>query len=83
MGTQQMMELLLARMDANTKAMQEKVDTNLKELKEDIKTNQAKTDINLKETKEEILSIQSELEEKRMAEQIADQEVREAERKVD
>jgi hypothetical protein len=63
MEMQQMMELLLARMDANTKANQEdllakieamdanqaKTDTRLKELKEDIKTNQVKADKNLKE----------------------------------
>jgi hypothetical protein len=44
MEMKQMMEGLMAkidvRMDANTKAMQEKADENLKGLKEDIKTNQ-------------------------------------------
>jgi translation elongation factor EF-1beta len=66
MERQQMTELLLARMDANTKAMQEKTDANLKELKDDVKTNQAKMDVNLKEMREEIHSIWSELEEKRI-----------------
>jgi hypothetical protein len=62
MEMEQMMECLLAkidsRMDANTKAMQEKADANLKELKEDIKTNQAKTNIDIKEMMEEMIKRQ-------------------------
>jgi hypothetical protein len=60
MEMEQMKERLLAkidaRMDANIKAMHEKVDANLKELKEDIKTTQAKTNVNLKEIMEKMMN---------------------------
>jgi hypothetical protein len=62
---EQMMERLLAkidaRMDASTKALQEKANAKLKELIEDIKTNRAKTDINLKESREQIQSGHAEM----------------------
>jgi transcription initiation factor IIE alpha subunit len=45
METHQMLELLLDRMDANTKGMEEMMNAN-----------QAKTNANLKEMREEIIS---------------------------
>jgi hypothetical protein len=56
MEMEQMMERLLAkinaRKNANTKPLQERADENLKELKEDIKINQDNTDVNLKEMRQ-------------------------------
>jgi hypothetical protein len=48
MEMQQMMEFLLARIDANTKSNQEMMDASLKEIKEDIKSNQKKEVANRK-----------------------------------
>jgi hypothetical protein len=60
MEMEQMMKHLLAKIDArmgaNMKAMQEKADANLKELKGNINTHKTKANINLREMMEEMMN---------------------------
>jgi hypothetical protein len=44
MESHQMMELLLARMEANTKAMQEQADANSRAVQEDMKANRERAE---------------------------------------